>query len=135
MHCFMHKTYPTKCTLPTILCIKHTARHSIIMGMYMHTPCHAIAPREAFHDCILKMFVLTFLHAKAEVLIYLYIFHTAGKECPVSDVSLQSRHSLLTPGCTDFGRRQRQPSNMKHPGRASQPPCHEAGKGPGEKEG
>lgn len=59
----------------------------------------------------LKCFILAFFHVKAKALMYLCIFHTAGKEYPVSDVFFTFRHSS-PPSRTDIGRRQRRRSNL-----------------------
>lgn len=77
---------------------------------------HPLTPRERSADRILRIFASVFFLMKAEALIYLYIFHTAKKEYPVSDIPPPSppRHSSLV-SCVDLGRWQRHRSNMKHP--------------------
>lgn len=130
--CFYFYTLnkPHTCFQTCRACIKHeptlqTMLSCILIVLYMRTNTathsYPVASREASHDCILKMFASTFLHVKAKVLIYLYIFHTAGKECPVSDVSPNPDIlPQLTPGRSDLGRWQQQRSDMKYP-RMGQP--------------
>lgn len=89
--------------------IRHTADPLVCCTDPSHTPA-ILKPGGNVCDCILKIFASTFLHVKAKLLIYLYILHAAGQECPVSDVSLIPTFFLANAETRRFRPR----SDMKH---------------------
>lgn len=115
--CSNHKAQ-TEASIRTKQCYRETQLpHGHILYMCTNMDPHSTlyySLEGSLCDCILKMFAWAFLHAKAKVLIYLYIFHTAGEG--MSRLRCSRHSSLLAPGRSDLGRWQRQRSDMRQPG-------------------